>query len=256
MGVVDNNYQQIAAILSECLNLSQPPLAVCFTATAPAGVEHHDGRVAAGCVFWQEGTRGAFVTSAQDHDLCSIGVHTHNLKPGPAHQSELGTALKIFAELGYLRPEDVGSVPVLKSRPEYVVYSPLAETPAPPDVVLMFVKASAALVLSEACQQVEGGNPPAMGRPACAAIPQVINTDSAAYSLGCCGARAYLDVLSDDVALYAIPGNKLAAYTERVKVLSHANKLLTRFHEIRRSEVAAGKSPTVNESLAAFQAQG
>jgi uncharacterized protein (DUF169 family) len=253
---VDNNYQQIATNLSECLNLSQPPVAVCFTTTSPSGVANHQGRVAAGCVFWQDGTRGAFVTSAQDHDLCSIGVHTHNLQPGPAHQSELGTALGVFAELGYLRPEDVGSVPVLKSRPEHVIYAPLAETPATPDVVLLFVKAPAALVLSEACQQVEGGNPPAMGRPACAAIPQVVNTDSAAYSLGCCGARAYLDVLSDDIALYAIPGNKLAAYAERVKILSDANKVLTRFHEIRRGDVAAGKSPTIAESLAALQAQG
>jgi uncharacterized protein (DUF169 family) len=254
MEVVDN-FQQIAATLSESLNLSQPPVAVCFTVSAPAGVAHHEGRVAAGCVFWQEGARGAFVTSAGDHDLCSIGVHTHNLEPGPAHQSELGTALKIFAELGYLRPEDAGAVPVLKSRPEHVVYAPLTETPAVPDVVLLFVKAPAALVLSEACQQVEGGNPPAMGRPACAAIPHVVNTDAAAYSLGCCGARAYLDVLSDDVAVYAIPGNKLAAYTDRVKILSDANKLLTRFHEIRRNDVAAGKSPTINESLAAMQAQ-
>ena len=253
---MDHKYQQIAATLSESLNLSQPPLAVCFTATAPAGVAHHDGRVAAGCVFWQEGTRGAFVTSAEDHSLCSIGVHTHNLEPGPAHQAELGTALKVFAELGYLRAEDVGSVPVLKSRPAHVVYAPLADAPAAPDVVLLFVTATAALVVSEACQQVEGGNPPAMGRPACAAIPQVINTDSAAYSLGCCGARAYLDVLSENVALYALPGNKLAAYTERVKILSDANKLLTRFHEIRRSDVAAGKSPTINESLAALQARG
>jgi uncharacterized protein (DUF169 family) len=255
MEAVDN-YQQIAAILSESLNLNQPPVAVCFTATAPATVAHHEGRVAAGCVFWQDGARKAFVTSASDHDLCSIGVHTHNLEPGPAHQAELGTALKVFSELGYLRPEDVGAVPVLKSRPQHVVYAPLAETPATPDVVLLFVKAPAALVLSEACQQVEGGNPPAMGRPACAAIPQVVNTDSAAYSLGCCGARAYLDVLSDDVAVYAIPGNKLAAYTERVKILSDANKLLTRFHELRRKDVAAGKNPSINDSLAALQAQG
>ena len=253
---MENNYQQIAATLSECLNLKQPPVAVSFTATAPDAVAPHEGRVAAGCVFWQESTRGAFVTSAEDHSLCAIGVHTHNLQPGPAHSSELGTALKVFSDLGYLRAEDVASVAVLKSRPEHVVYAPLAATPATPDVVLLFVKAPAALILSEACQQVEGGSPPAMGRPACAAIPQVVNTDSAAYSLGCCGARAYLDVLSDDMALYAIPGNKLAAYTERVKILSDANRVLTRFHEIRRRDVAAGKNPTVGESLAALQAQG
>ena len=34
---------------------------------------------------------------------------------------------------------------------------------------------------------------PAMGRPACAVVPQAINSGQAALSLGCCGARAYLD---------------------------------------------------------------
>ena len=78
-----------------------------------------------------------------------------------------------------------------------------------PDVVLLFGKAGQMLILSEASQQVEGGLPPAMGRPACAIVPQALNTGRAALSLGCCGARAYLDVLTDEVALWAIPGAKL-----------------------------------------------
>jgi hypothetical protein len=39
---------------------------------------------------------------------------------------------------------------------------------------------------------VEGGSPPAMGRLACAIMPQVGNTGRSALSLGCCGAGAYL----------------------------------------------------------------
>ena len=93
-----------------------------------------------------------------------------------------------------------------------------------------------------------------MGRPACAVVPQVLNTGRAALSLGCCGARAYLDTLTDDVALFAIPGAKLEAYTARIEILANANKVLTGFHQLRRSQVQAGHNPTIQESLASFMA--
>jgi len=94
--------------------------------------------------------------------------------------------------------------------------------------------------------------PPAMGRPACAVMPQVRNTGRSALSLGCCGARAYLDVLTPEVALYAVPGASVAAFAERVAALAAANTALTKFHEIRRRQIEAGGAPTVAESLAAM----
>jgi uncharacterized protein (DUF169 family) len=160
--------------------------------------------------------------------------------------------LRVFGELDYVRPEDIARIPVLGNRPNYVLYSPLAQTPLPPDVVLLFVDARQTLILSEATQQVEDQNAPAMGRPACAVVPQVMNTGRAALSLGCCGARAYLDVLTDDVAVFAIPGAKLEAYARRIESLTRANAVLSKFHEIRRQSVAQGQAPTVKDSLAAL----
>jgi uncharacterized protein (DUF169 family) len=78
-----------------------------------------------------------------------------------------------------------------------------------------------------------------------------MNTGRAALSLGCCGARAYLDVLTDEVAIFAIPGAKLEAYTRRIESLAKANAVLANFHMIRRQAIAAGATPTVKESLAA-----
>ena len=149
--------------------------------------------------------------------------------------------------------EDVATIPVLASKPNYVIYGPLAQIPINPDVVLLFVRADQTLILSEASQQLEGGLPPAMGRPACAIIPQAYNSGQSALSLGCCGARAYLDVLQNDVALYAIAGVSLAAFAERISALAHANGILTKFHQLRRRDVEAGKAPTIQESLAALQ---
>lgn len=247
---------EIAASLTASLKLKQPPVAVCFADSVPLGVERWVGKTPAGCRFWQEAAGRVFATWSGDHDLCSIGLYTHNLTMTPAAATDLGDALKVFAQLSYVRDEDVAAIPVLASSPSFVIYGPLGQIPLDPDVVLLFVRADQTLILSEASQQLEGGLPPAMGRPACAVIPQARNTGRTALSLGCCGARAYLDVLSDDVALYAIPGAELEGFTARVEALSKANGILTTFHKIRRRDVEAGKNPTVQESLAAMQAAG
>jgi uncharacterized protein (DUF169 family) len=245
-------YSQLAATLEAALDLRQPPVAISFTGSLPAGLKNHAGRVPAGCKFWEDAAVEAFATSAFDHSLCAIGVYTHNLQPSPAQQADLMDALKVFADLEYVRPQDLAQIPVLQSKPEYVVYAPLAATLLQPDVVLLLVNANQTLILSEATQQVENQNAPAMGRPACAIVPQVMNSGRAALSLGCCGARAYLDTLTDGVAVFAIPGARLDAYTSRIEALSKANGILTKFHRIRREEVAAGAVPTVKDSLAAM----
>jgi uncharacterized protein (DUF169 family) len=247
---------EIARTLTASLKLTQPPVAICLTESVPDGVEMWSGHSPAGCRFWQEAASKVFATSAADHNLCAIGMHTHNLDMTPASMADLGDALKVFAQLSYVRDEDVAMIPVLASKPRHVVYGPLAQIPVDPDVVLLFVRADQTLILSEASQQLEGGMPPAMGRPACAIVPQVMNSGRSALSLGCCGARAYLDVLSDDIALYAVPGKTLGAFAERVAALSNANGILTKFHQLRRKAVEAGDSPTVQESLVELQAVG
>jgi uncharacterized protein (DUF169 family) len=251
-----SSYSEVSQALTEALKLAQPPVAVCLAESVPSGVEAWAGHIPAGCRFWQEAGKRVFATSASDHSLCSIGLYTHNLEMTSAAASELGDALKVFNDLSYVRTEDVPMIPVLASRPKHVIYGPLAEIPVDPDVVLLFVRPDQTLIMSEASQQLEGNLPPAMGRPACAIIPQAKNTGRSALSLGCCGARAYLDVLSDNVALYAIPGQSIAAFTERVIALSNANAILTKFHQIRRRDVEAGKNPTIQESLLALETAG
>lgn len=132
---------------------------------------------------------------------------------------------------------------------KHVVYGPLAEFRSDPEVVLLFAHAQQGLIVSEAASRVDKGMPPAMGRPACAVVPQVLNHGRAAMSLGCCGARAYLDMLSDSVAMWALPGSKLEQYCAEVVTLSRANKTLAVFHARRKQDVEAGKQPTVRQSL-------
>ena len=247
------SFSEYAKTLTDSLGLTQPPVAVCLTDTVPAGVDMWSGHSPAGCRFWQEAATRAFATVPGDHAMCSIGQYTHNLQMSPSSTADLQDALKVFADLTYVREQDIAAIPVLQSKPKYVVYGPLDRIPCSPDVVMLFVRADQTLILSEASQQIENGLPPAMGRPACAIIPQASNTGRSALSLGCCGARAYLDVLSDAVALYAIPGAAIGAFTERVAALAKANGVLTQFHQIRRKDIEAGGTPSIQESLAALQ---
>jgi uncharacterized protein (DUF169 family) len=244
----------IAENLTSALKLDNPPVAVQFADALPAGIPAPSRRLPAGCSFWQEGTHAAVATTASDHDSCAIGIHTHNLEPSPAQQVDLQDALKVFASLGYVRPEDLPLIPVLNKRPAVVVYAPLAQSADTPDVVLLFVNANQALIVVEAAQQVEGGFALALGRPACAVVAHAANTGRAALSLGCCGARAYLNLLNDGTSVFALPGANLAAYTDRIQVLAAANSTLGAFHEIRLKDVEAGLNPTVQESLSALQA--
>ena len=246
----------LARTLGETLHLTLPPIAITLTDEPPAGVPAFSGSAPAGCSFWEKAASGAFVTSPADHDACAIGTYTHNLEGTPAHEKDRGDALKIFADLGYFPPSELPRLPVLKERKQHVVYSPLADATIAPDVVMLFVKANQSLILSEAVSSVDGDIPPAMGRPACAVIPQAMNSGHAALSLGCCGARAYLDALTDDVALFALPGAKLEAYVTRIVELAKANGILSAFHQLRRKQIEGGAHPTVMESLAALQAGG
>src|SRR5438093_10605590 len=98
------DYLALARSLAQSLRLQVPPIAVCLTDQVPAGVPAFAGRAPAGCSFWQEAVKGAFATSARDHDLCAIGTFTHNLDATAAHEADRRDDLRLFAERGYIPP--------------------------------------------------------------------------------------------------------------------------------------------------------
>ena len=157
------DYPTVAQSLSRALRLDFPPIAVCLTNSLPEGMTGDQvPTVPAGCVFWQEAAQGPIVTTPKDHELCSVGMYTHNMATTVSQDAERNDTLSLFAKLGYLRPEDIPTIPVLEIRPEHIIYSPLSQTPIKPNVVLLFARASQALILSEAAQAIDPGAPPAM----------------------------------------------------------------------------------------------
>lgn len=244
-------FAELARRIEHALGLTTPPVAMSFVDERPVGTDAPGAPVPAGCSFWQIGAQRTVATSGEDHRHCSIGVHTHNLTDVPSSQvHELQTALSAMQGLDYVRPNEVEALPVMKKPGKHVVYGPLHMATERPSLVLIFARASQGLILSEALTRVDGETPAAMGRPACAMIPQVLNSSRSASSLGCCGARAYLDSLTDDVALWGLSAAKLETYVDAIETLAKANSVLSRFHELRRTDIESGRTPSVEESLA------
>ena len=246
-----SNFAELAGRLVSALELKVAPVAVTFRDTSPAGVAAPASTVAAGCKFWELGAAGAVATHASDHQFCSIGIHTHNLVDAPETQArELTATLAAMQGLDYVRPEEIESLPMMAGTNQCVVYAPLAECAHQPSVVLLFTQAAQGLIITEALARVDGVTPTALGRPACALIPHVLNSARSASSLGCCGARAYLDVVDDGTTIWALHGGNLAAYAEAIETFSRANGTLRRFHDLRRADIEAGNTPSVEQSLA------
>jgi uncharacterized protein (DUF169 family) len=119
------------------------------------------------------------------------------------------------------------------------VYSPLADAPCPPDVVIVRGNARQVMLVSEAARAAGlGDEGEAMGRPACAVIPRALETGRGHTSLGCIGNRVYTG-LADDELYFAIPGARLEAVVERLETIVRANRELEAFH---RSRAASPKT--------------
>jgi hypothetical protein len=70
-----------------------------------------------------------------------------------------------MVQIGYVKMEEVPRIPRLPQTPVAIVYSPLADSPAAPDVVLFAGPASQIMLLNEAAQRAgRAAKLPMLGR--------------------------------------------------------------------------------------------
>lgn len=224
--------------MTELLNLTSRPVAVTFTATAPPGVPRVAKAGPAGCAYWKQAAEGAvFHTEAADHYNCPVGSYTHGVALPPERAKELEDVVGTMVGLQYIRMEEVGALPRRTEPFRVAVYAPLAETPMPPDVVLVRGRARQIMLVAEAARAAGiAGDGAAMGRPACAMIPAVVGGPGVT-SLGCIGNRVYTG-LGDDELYFTIPGPKIGDVVERLATVVDANRALEAYHERRRAIIS------------------
>ena len=232
------DYRALEYRFSRTLALPRRPVAVAFRDAAPAGVAKFAGIQPSGCSFWRLAAGGsAFYTIAADHHNCPIGSYTHNIALPPDREAELEQTLALMTDIGYLRMEEVPSIPRLGAPPAVVIYAPLGESPVDPDVVIFSGRPGRVMLLQEAATRAGVSAPvPLLGRPTCMALPAAL-AQGVIVSTGCIGNRVYTD-LGDDELYVAVPGRHLATVADAVETFASANDQLSAYHRARRAALA------------------
>ncbi|HYB43914.1 MAG TPA: DUF169 domain-containing protein [Candidatus Methylomirabilis sp.] len=222
----------------DLLGLTADPVAVSFLNAPPAGVPRVGKTGPAGCAYWKEAAAGAvFYTEAADHYNCPVGSFTHGAELPPDRMPELESVIGTMVGLQYIRVEEVGALPRRAEPFQVAVYSPLAQAPVAPDVVLVRGRARQIMLMAEAARAAGlAGDGAAMGRPACAAIPATLRGPGGVTSLGCIGNRVYTG-LGDDELYFTIPGARVGEVVERLQTVLHANRELEQYHLGRRARL-------------------
>ena len=216
------------------MQLARQPVAVAFLSAPPDGVERIDHPAAAGCGYWKHASDGhTFYTTAEDHQNCPVGAFTHGVALPPAKAEELQSLMGTMIQLQYLRSDEVAGIPHRQEPLQVAAYAPLESATFPPDVVIFRGNTRQIMLLSEAARAArafESGT--AMGRPACAMLPQAIGSTAAVASIGCIGNRVYTE-LGDDELYLAVPGNALEETLGQLDTILTANAELEKFHRLR-----------------------
>ena len=226
--------------LQELLGLADSAVAVAFVDELPDGVERVEESALSGCSYWQQAAGGQVVaTVSEDHFSCPIGAFTHGVELPEAEAEGQQQMIGMMVELEYVRMEEVPEIPHRTEPFGAVVYSPLALAPCGVDAVIVQGTPRQMMVLAEAATSAGVPGGPTMGRPTCAAIPDVMQESRFVTNLGCVGNRVYTGM--DDNELYVIlPGERVEAVQEKLEAIVAANQALETFHGGRVSEEQAG----------------
>jgi uncharacterized protein (DUF169 family) len=231
------DYSILEFRLCEALGLSRRPVAVTFRDNPPPGVPKFAGAEPSGCSFWQLAAGGmTFFTVPADHCNCAVGSYTHNFSVSPERAEELAQAFSRITSSGYIKMEEIPSIPRLKEAPNAVIYSPLGDTPIDPDLVIFVARPMQALILQEAALRTGIGLQISLfGRPTCMSLPAVL-TQGMVTSAGCLGNRVYTD-LGEDELYVLVPGRVLQKIADAVQGIAESNSKITEYHRERRKSL-------------------
>jgi uncharacterized protein (DUF169 family) len=213
--------------LQDLLGLAVPPVGIAFISHVPARIvrieqthppampDGRTGAVAASCVFWIEGTHGVFATTAEDHGNCSVGGLTHGFKTMAeiTHNSDVAA----LCESGWVTPEAVAKIAVVREKPTRVIYGPLREMPVEPSVILLRLNGKQQMLLHDAWPGLRFE-----GKPQCHIIPIAKESEEIAVSVGCMLSRVRTGMSNNHVTC-AIPASRLSALIERLRAARAAD---------------------------------
>ena len=219
--------------LEELLGLAVPPVAIAFISHVPAGIERiqrttpprtADGRtgaVAASCVFWIEGMQGVFATEAEDHGNCSVGSLTHGFKT--MEEIAQNADVAALCETGWVTPEAVAKVAVVREKPTCIVYGPLRDMPVEPSVILLRLNGKQQMLLHDAWRGLRFE-----GKPQCHIIPIAKESGEIAMSVGCMLSRVRTGMSNNEVTC-AIPASRVSELIDQLRAARIADNAVAAY---------------------------
>jgi len=219
--------------LQDLLGLAVPPVAIAFLSHVPVGIRRieramppatADGRtgaVAASCVFWIEATYGVFRTTGEDHGNCSVGSLTHGFKT----MAEIARNADVAAlcETGWVTPEAVAKIAVVREKPTSVIYGPLRNMPVEPSVILLRLNGKQQMLLHDAWPSLRFE-----GKPQCHIIPIAKESGEIAVSVGCMLSRVRTGMSNNEVTC-AVPVSRVSSLIEHLRAARAADNAVAAY---------------------------
>jgi uncharacterized protein (DUF169 family) len=231
------DWTDLAARLTAALHLTSPPVALTFRSAespahhapaaesalplAPVNEHGRTGSVAAGCVFWIKGAKDTVTTHAVDHANCSVGSVTHGFRT--REEVIANDDLHDLLDSGWIDQSGFMSLPVVPTRTESVVYSPLASLTCAADVVLIRTNARGLMTIKGAVPDL-----PVEGKPQCHVVAMAKEHGRVAASVGCALSRARTGMRVDE-ATCVFPAARLPELMRAMELHAALDSSMARY---------------------------
>jgi uncharacterized protein (DUF169 family) len=232
-----SNYTSLAQTLTRMLGLEHPPVAVAPVAAVPKGVPIFEGVSPSACSFWRNAEKEVFAARDADHMNCPIGAMVMGFELTPEAKEGLGRAFEMMCGLGYVNPREAEHIPKMAKKGEIFLYGPLSHFPIEPEVLVLWLLPSQAMLLREATGEAEWGSPflsTVYGRPACAALAVASEGAPAVASFGCIGMRTFTGI-EPSYMLAALSGRLLPTLEVSLQKIHQANGAMQAYYDQQKS---------------------
>ena len=232
--------KQVNQEIVSAFGLTIPPVAMAFVNEQPEGVKAIEGEFPSFCTFWRIAEEKAFYASAKKHFNCPIGAMVLGFDMPKEVQEELGGMVKKMCECSYLSEDEPAHIPTLTGKKSGVVYGPLKDFPGEPELVMMWLKPSQAMIFNEVlgcCKWSESMQSMALGRPACAVIPTTLEKSPFGMSLGCAGMRTFTEI-SDEHILATLNFKEIDSFLTNLETTISANKEMKEFYTDHKNKIS------------------
>lgn len=233
------SYRTVADQITSHLDLESAPVALAFVDAAPPEIPTFEGEVPSSCTLWRRAEAGIFYAPAATHFNCPVGALTMGFALPDAVQQQLGGFVEKMCQCDYLGADEPAGLPSVGKPKVGIVYGPLRDFPLEPDLALIWLRPSQAMLANEAAGSAAWTSSPlpVLGRPACAALPTALDREQATMSLGCMGMRTFTEV-DDDRLLSVIPASRLSAFEQSLAKTHAANAKMQSFYQGHKASFA------------------